>query len=167
MIAMTINDIPAFPSNSKVWVYQADRNLHDNEQFEINQLLSSFTKQWTAHNQDLSAWGGILYNRFIVLMVDESKAQASGCSIDSSVHFLKELEGRYNINLFDRLHLAYFNGDQINTVHRSEIDDLLESGELTPETIVFNNMITDKKGLDEKWMVPLKRSWAGSKVGAS
>jgi hypothetical protein len=161
---MTINDIPAFPEQSKVWIYQADRSFNESQQYEINRLIGSFTSQWTAHNQELRAWGGILYDRFIVLMVDETGAPASGCSIDASVHFLKSLQSQYGINLFDRLHLAYLKNDQLKTAHRSEIGELLAKGDLTPETQVFNNMVTTKQELDEKWLVPLRESWAGRLV---
>lgn len=161
---MTIKDVPAYPAESKVWVYQASRDIDETETFEINQLLKRFVAQWTAHNRELNGWGSILYDRFIVLMVDETKAPASGCSIDSSVHFLQEIERQYNLSLFDRLHLAYLKGDQLKTTHRSEVGSLAETGELTPETLVFNNMVTTKQGLNEQWLVPLRESWAGRLV---
>jgi len=47
----------------------------------------SVTISWTAHNNQLKAKGEIRYNRFLILIVDESQAGASGCSIDKSVPF--------------------------------------------------------------------------------
>ena len=69
----------------------------------------------------------IRYNRFIILIVDESHAGASGCSIDKSVHFMQQLEQEYGINLFDRFNLAYRNGEEILSVPRAKFEELLAS----------------------------------------
>src|SRR5476649_3050231 len=102
-----------FSENSRVWVYQSDKKLSDQEVQQIQAQLDSFTTGWTAHNSQLKAKAEIRYNRFLILVVDESQAGASGCSIDKSVHFMKELEQQFNINLFDRFNLAYRDGDEI------------------------------------------------------
>src|SRR5271165_5421624 len=96
-----------FSENSRVWVYQANKKLSDNEANQMQNDLNSFTTSWTAHNHQLKAKGEVRYNRFIILTVDESQAGASGCSIDKSVHFIKHLEQQFNINLLDRFNLAY------------------------------------------------------------
>ena len=76
---------------SKVWMYQSSRPLSPEEQQRINVEMQAFARQWTAHNQQLKAWGGVLEDRVLVLMVDETVAGASGCSIDKSVHFMQDL----------------------------------------------------------------------------
>src|ERR1700744_2326032 len=101
-----------FSENSRVWIYQSDRKLTDAETQQIQQYLNSFTTQWTAHNNQLKAKGEVRYNRFLVLIVDESQAGASGCSIDKSVNFMKRLEQQFGINLFDRFNLAYRDGEK-------------------------------------------------------
>src|SRR5476649_1492029 len=102
-----------FSENSRVWVYQSNRELSAAESSQIQQELNNFTTGWTAHNNQLKAKAEVRYNRFLILIVDESQAGASGCSIDKSVHFMKELEQQFNINLFDRFNLAYRDGDEI------------------------------------------------------
>src|SRR6202000_155504 len=102
-----------FSENSRVWIYQADRKLTDAEATEIQQYLSQFAQQWTAHNHQLKAKGEVRYNRFLILVVDETQAGASGCSIDKSVHFMQEIEKRFGINLFDRFNLAYRDGEEV------------------------------------------------------
>ncbi|HYG16403.1 MAG TPA: ABC transporter ATPase, partial [Bacteroidia bacterium] len=148
-----------FSPQSKVWVYQSDRFFTEAEVADLTDALQRFASQWTAHSHQLQAAGEVRYNRFIVLMVDETQASASGCSIDSSVHFLKGIEKHTGVSLFDRQQIAYRKGNEIKTVPMQELAAALESGELTPETIVFNNTVTTKAQLEANWEMPLQATW--------
>ncbi|MFA6246266.1 MAG: ABC transporter ATPase [Mucilaginibacter sp.] len=148
-----------FSSHSRVWVYQSDRKLTDAETLQAQVLLDNFTTGWTAHNNQLLAKAEIRYNRFLILFVDESQAGASGCSIDKSVNFMKQLEQHFGINLFDRFNLAYRDGEEILSVPRHQFEDLLKAGKINTETIVFNNLAQNITELQTKWEVPFKDSW--------
>src|ERR1700712_1888920 len=108
-----INLCMIFSEKSRVWIYQSDKQLSDENVSALQQQLDSFTTGWTAHNSQLKAKAEIRYNRFIILIVDESQAGASGCSIDKSVNYMKQIEQQFNINLFDRFNLAYRSGSEI------------------------------------------------------
>jgi hypothetical protein len=148
-----------FSENSRVWVYQGDRELTDNEALQIKVLLDNFTTGWTAHNNQLKAKAEIRYNRFIILIVDESQAGASGCSIDKSVHFMQQIEAQFGINLFDRFNLAYRQGSEVLSAPRSQFEELLKQGNINTDTIVFNNLVQNLAELENKWEVPFKNSW--------
>ncbi|TFF40808.1 ABC transporter ATPase [Mucilaginibacter psychrotolerans] len=148
-----------FSSHSRVWVYQSDRKLTDAETLQIQVLLDNFTTGWAAHNNQLKAKAEIKYNRFLILFVDESQAGASGCSIDKSVNFMKQLEQQFGINLFDRFNLAYRSGEEILSVPRNQFEELLKQGKITSDTIVFNNLAQTLADLQTKWEVPFKDSW--------
>ncbi|MBD1383918.1 ABC transporter ATPase [Mucilaginibacter rigui] len=148
-----------FSSHSRVWVYQSDRKLTDAETLQAQVLLDKFTTGWTAHNNQLLAKAEIRYNRFLILFVDESQAGASGCSIDKSVNFMKQLEQHFGINLFDRFNLAYRDGEEILSVPRHQFEELLKAGKINTETIVFNNLAQNITELQTKWEVPFKDSW--------
>ena len=148
-----------FSENSRVWVYQSDRKLTDAEVVQAQILLDNFTTGWTAHNNQLKAKGEIRYNRFFILIVDESQAGASGCSIDKSVHFMQQVEAKLSINLFDRFNLAYREGDEVLSVPRNAFEEMLKQGDINTETIVFNNMVQNLAELNNKWEVPFKDSW--------
>jgi hypothetical protein len=148
-----------FSENSRVWVYQSDRELTAGEVEQIKSQLDSFTTAWTAHNHQLKAKGDIRYNRFIILIVDESQAGASGCSIDKSVHFIKHLEQAFHINLLDRFNLAYREGSEVHSAPRLEFEAMLKQGDINTETIVFNNLVQNLNELQTKWEVPFKDSW--------
>lgn len=148
-----------FSPASKVWIYQSNRELTETETAKMQQVLNQFAKSWTAHNQQLKAAAQIAFNRFVILVVDESQAGASGCSIDKSVHLMKELEIEFNINLFDRFNTAYLQDDKILSVSREGLENLLKEGKVNNETIVFNNMVSTLADLQTSWQVPLKNSW--------
>jgi hypothetical protein len=148
-----------FSQHSRVWIYQADKKLTDEVVQQIQKELDKFTTGWTAHNNQLKAKGEVRYNRFLILIVDESQAGASGCSIDKSVHFMQNIGQHFNINLFDRFNLAYRDGEEILSLPRHAFEDMLKQGKINTETIVYNNMVQNLTELETKWEVPFKNSW--------
>jgi hypothetical protein len=148
-----------FSENSRVWIYQSDKQLSDENVSTLQQQLDNFTTGWTAHNNELKAKAEIRYNRFIILIVDESQAGASGCSIDKSVNYMKQIEQQFGINLFDRFNLAYRSGNEILSVPRHAFEELLVNKTIDTNTIVFNNMVQNIAELNTKWEVPFKDSW--------
>jgi hypothetical protein len=143
----------------RIWIYQADRELTEGEKEHILDKLSGFTSQWKAHGKALAAKAEIRYNRFVVIMVDDSVAPPTGCSIDKSVHLLKEIESELGITLFDRMQVAYRDNEDIKAVPRTEFERLVATGEVTDETVVFNNLVASYSELETKWEVPLRESW--------
>ena len=154
-----MTSIQNMPSDARVWVYQSDRVLSDAEVSALKAEGQKFIAGWSAHGASLRSGFDILYNYFIVLAVDEKQAAASGCSIDKSVSFIKELEKKFNLNLFDRMNVAYKNGNEIAVCTLSDFEKLAAQNIVTENTIVFNNMISTKAAFDKEWEVPLKNSW--------
>ena len=83
------------PDSSKIWIYQNQGAIPQETQKAIQAKLDVFVRQWAAHKVQLYGASAILEDHFIVLAVDENMTAASGCSIDSSVHFIKELEKEF------------------------------------------------------------------------
>ena len=143
--------LPELIPESKVWIYTANRELSLSEQDAINTELLPFVSEWAAHGQGLLGKSIILKNRFVILAVDESNATASGCSIDTSVRFVKELGTKLNIDFFDRLQL-YIEKD--NRFNRVALSDLHQYGDWD----VYNPMISTLKELRENWKIPVNSS---------
>jgi len=146
-------------ADSRVWVYQASREFSGEEINSIGELTREFLAGWTAHNNALNAGFEIRYNRFLILMVDEKSAGASGCSIDKSVHFIKSLEKKFGIDFFDRMSFAYKKDGAVETVNKIEFNKLYSKGILNSDSIVFNNLIETREQLATRWEIPLKNSW--------
>lgn len=155
-----IPGIDLFADSSRVWIYQSSRAFTPQEAEEMQLLTSQFAAQWTAHSHQLKATGAVLYERFVVLLVDENQANASGCSIDSSVHFIRQLETKYGLSLFDRTTLCYRHNGMLKTCSLQDIRRMLAQGELEAGTTVFNNLVQSKKDFLTAWEIPLQQSWA-------
>ena len=145
--------------NSKVWVYQSNREFTTNEVDEISILIEKFVGNWKRHGDDLKASYQIKYNQFIILAVDESYNNISGCSIDASANLFKQIEDKYNVELFNKLNTAFKDGDNINIVSLSEFQKYVSEQKINTKTIVFNNMVKTKKELETKWEVAADESW--------
>ena len=154
-----------FSEQSRVWIYQSDRELYEDEVKQLHEILNKFAAEWTAHNHQLKAKAEIRYNRFLILIVDENQAGASGCSIDKSVNFIKRLEQEFGIKLLDRFNLAYREGEKVLSAPRDEFEDLLRSGKINSNTIVYNNLVQNLEQLETKWEVPFKESWHNQLFG--
>lgn len=144
---------------SRVWIYQGEREYSTVEIEALKKRVSTFVESWTSHSKLVKANYELRYNRFLVLMLDESHVAAGGCSIDSSVHFIKSLESEFQNSMTDRMKFAFKIGERVEVVSRNEFEKLLDEGAITEDTTVFNNLVTTKRELDTNWEVPLKKSW--------
>lgn len=152
-------DFRNLSDQSRVWIYQVNRKLNQNEEAEIMEHGKRFVDDWTAHGKELLADFQIFYKQFIVLFADETLMKASGCSIDASIRFIKEIEAGYNLNLFDRLNIAFKINNSVDCLRINDFQTALEKGHLNENTIVFNNLVETKAEFESKWEVPLKESW--------
>ena len=149
----------SFSPQSKVWIYQGDRPFTTDEKSAIQQQLNDFTSQWKAHGHQLQAKAEILYNYFIVFIVDEASAGTTGCSIDASVRIIKGIEQEFGIDLFNRFNIAYKVDDKVVVVNKEDFETLISIKKITPESIVFNNLVQNLADFENKWEVPFKDSW--------
>lgn len=149
----------SFSPQSRVWIYQSDRKFTSTEENEILNKLAAFTNQWKAHGNELLAKAEIRYGFFIIITVDESRAGVTGCSIDSSVRLIKEIEQEYHVDLFNRFNMAYKVNGEVVVNNKEDFETLVNIKQITPETIVFNNMVQNLAELETKWEVPFQNSW--------
>jgi hypothetical protein len=150
----------AFAAGSKVWTYVAARPFTDVEQARAQSALDAFTRNWTAHNQELKARAEIVAHQIILLVVDETQAGASGCSIDKSVHFLETLGDDLGVDLFDRMQFGWIDDDgQIRVNSRDQLTKMKESGEISEITPMINTLAATLADLRDRWSIPLHASW--------
>jgi len=156
-----------FHPDSRVWIYQGSRIFSLSEALEIEELLKEFTIQWKSHGTPVKGAAYLFFGQFIILMAYETATGISGCSTDSSVRLIKEIENRFSVNLFDRTMLAFIIKEKIQLLPLSQLHYAVENGFLTEETLYFNNLVATKEELETKWIVPLKNSWLNSKISFS
>lgn len=121
--------------------------------------LEQFIAGWTSHQRQLSACGELQHRQFIILAVDETQSGASGCSIDKSVHFLKQIEAAFGVSLFDRMQFAWWEGEGVRTADSGSFADLYREGRVSPDTLVFDNLVKTRGEWTDGWLKPLSKSW--------
>lgn len=151
-------DLIALPEDSRVWVYASDKTISDKNSEQIMDALYTFSQQWKSHGHELDCYAQLFHNQFLVFVADSSSLP-SGCSVDSSVHFIQKLGEHYEVDLFDRLTFQYFDGQHIKNIKKSELKDAYISGQVNDETLFFNNLVQSKSEFINDWIIPLKDSW--------
>ena len=147
------------PDESKIWIYQSNRKLSDDETSAIETDLETFLSQWTAHGTSLSCSYELKYNRFIIIGVDQEVQNPTGCSIDASVQFIQSIEKQYNIDLLDKMNVTFKLGDHIAHKTLADFKKMAKDKAVTENTIVFNNLINNVAEYNNSWEVPAIDSW--------
>jgi hypothetical protein len=162
-----LQSIPTgFAADSKVWIYQCNRPLREQEVLEINEQLHNFYTQWLSHGQVVKGWAQCLYNQFIVIMADETASGVSGCSTDGMVRIIKSFEKQYLIELFDRLTITFLVNEKVQPLPMQQIAYAIEKNYLQVDALLFNNLVDTKQKLEQEWLIPLNKSWLWGRIEA-
>ena len=148
------------PEDSRIWIYQSNKKFNESQLVKLSEKLHGFIDSWSAHENPLKASFTIMHNRFLIIGVDESYCQLTGCSIDKSTKVVQKLEEEMDLTFFDRFQVAFRDGDIVQGCSLNEFKKMVKDGNLSiNKTKVFDNMLSTKKELEEKWEKPIKKSW--------
>ncbi len=153
-----------FCDDSRVWIYQSSRLFFVSEALEIEAMLENFVSVWLSHGAKVKGYANLLFGQFIVMMADEQQINVSGCSTDSSLHLIKEVERRFKVSMFNRTNLAFVIKNKVQVLPMAQLNHAIQHGFLDVETIYFNNTVINKKDLLEKWLIPIKDSWLADRL---
>ncbi|MGY5352948.1 ABC transporter ATPase [Wenyingzhuangia sp. IMCC45533] len=147
------------PDNARVWVYQSNREFTDTEIDLIASRTTEFVEQWTRHGENVRGSFTIVHQRFLIVAVDQDFMEVSGCSIDASVKLVQQLQAELQVDMLDKLAIAYKNNKEVTITTLAEFGKKVKNKEINANTIVFNNMVNTKIGVETQWEVPAKESW--------
>jgi hypothetical protein len=160
---MDLNIQPHLPEDfsqaSKVWIYQSSRLFLISEALEMEDMLKQFVGSWKSHGAPVKGFANLFFGRFIILMADETHTGVGGCSTDSSVHLIKEIEKKYQVEMFNRQMLGFIIKDKIELLPLSQVPYAIENNFINESTLYFNNAITTKKQLLTEWITLAGHSW--------
>jgi len=156
-----------FDPGSRVWVYQSNRVFSIAEALEIEDLLKEFTGRWLSHGAPVKGAGYLFFGQFIILVADEIATGVSGCSTDSSVRLIKDMETRFGVNLFDRTTLAFVVKNKIQLLPLAQLQYAADNGFIGPDTLYFNNLVQTQDELAQGWIIPVRDSWLAKKISFS
>lgn len=155
-----------FNDNSKVWIYQSSRLFTMQEAFTLEDMFSNFLQNWKSHGARVKGFANLYFGRFIVLMADETNVTVGGCSTDSSVRLIKQIEETFNVNMFDRQQLAFYIKDKIEILPFSQLQYAFNNNFINKETLFFNSIVNTKKDLEENWITPIYKTWLVNRINA-
>jgi hypothetical protein len=153
-----------FDPSSRVWVYQSSRLFTISEALQIEEMINEFAQNWLSHGVPVKGAAHLFFGQFVVLMADELATGVSGCSTDSSVRLIKEIEKEFGVNMFDRLALAFIVKDKVQVLPMPQLKHAVEQGFITADTLFFNNVVLTKEQLENSWIIPAKDSWLAKKI---
>jgi len=153
-----------FDPGSRVWIYQSSRLFTVSEALQIEEMINQFAQNWLSHGMPVKGAAHLFFGQFVILMADESATGVSGCSTDSSVRLIKEIEKIFGVNMFDRLALAFINKNKVQILPMPQLKYGVEQGFITGDTLFFNNVVLTKEELENNWIIPAKDSWLAKKI---
>jgi hypothetical protein len=153
-----------FNPKSRVWIYQSSRLFSFSEAFELETLMEEFIANWKSHGAAVKGYANLFYGQFIVLMADESEATVGGCSTDSSVRLIKQIEDTFKVDMFNRQSLAFVVKDKVQILPIHQMNYAMENGFINDETLYFNNLVATKEDLINNWIIPINKSWLINKI---
>ena len=110
------------------------------EALQIESILEDFVENWNSHGVPVKGYANLFFGQFIVIMADETATGVSGCSTDSSVRMIREIEKLFNTNMFDRMSLAFIRDDKVQMLPLQQLNYAITNGFITGDTIYLNNL---------------------------
>ena len=130
-----------FHADSRVWVYQSSRMFALSEALQMEEILNHFTATWKSHGVDVKGFATLLFGQFIIIMADETATGVSGCSTDSSVRMIKQIEESFKVEMFNRQALAFVVKDK-KMLHRLELLEKIDDDDRETILKVVDNYLT-------------------------
>lgn len=154
----------ALPDDSRLWVFPVQDPLDPHQVSTLLRTVETFLDGWAAHGAPLTAGCSWVEDRFLLVAVDQATVPPSGCSIDSMVRVLKELEGSLGQRIVDHGPVYYRDsGGEVRRLSRKEFRAASQAGSVTPDTPVFDTTLTDLGALRKgRLEVPARESWHGA-----
>jgi hypothetical protein len=150
--------------SSRVWIYQSSRLFLLGEALQIEDMLQEFVQHWNSHGDPVKGYANLLFGQFVVLIADETATGVSGCSTDSSVRVIKQIEQQFGVNMFDRQTLAFVVKDKVQLLPLSQLSYAAANGFINADTPYFNNLVATLEDLMNNWIVPVKLSWLAGRM---
>ena len=145
--------------HSRIWVYPCNRMLSEQENLQAQTYCKEFVEGWTAHSVELQGSSAVIQNRFIILAVDENSHGASGCSIDSSVNFVKSLGAKLGVEFLNGGKVALQLDTGIELVTTKEVSNLFDLGQIDENTVLYDHLVPTMGEFRSRWETSIANSW--------
>ena len=160
---MPLVPFSALPDSARIWVFGSDVPVTGAPADTLLSEVDQYLDQWKAHGFPLKAAREWRDNRFLIVGIDPTAEQASGCSIDGLFRQLQQIQKTIGAQLVGGGRVFY--RDPTGTTQattREEFNALKTKGAIGPRTPVFDTSLTRLDDWKAKFERPLAESWAAS-----
>jgi hypothetical protein len=162
---MPLVPFSALPPSARIWVFASDVPLNGAVADTLLAEVDSYLSQWKAHGFPLKAAREWRENRFLVIGIDPTEEQASGCSIDGLFRALQQLQKTIGAQLVGGGRVFYRDATgATQSIPREEFSSLTAKVKIGPTTPVFDTSITRLDDWRARFETPLAESWAASLI---
>ena len=156
----------ALPDAARIWIFASDRPLDANESALLLRDVDAFLDDWKAHGTPLRNAREWVNDQFLVIGVDPSAEQASGCSIDGLFRSLQQLGDRLGTSLVSGGRIFYQDASgATRRALRAEVRSAVQTGALTADSPVFDTSLTTAGDFRRRFEQPARGTWVGSLIG--
>ena len=152
-------DFTTLSEQAKVWIYPSSRKFYPQEVEEIEAKIKNFVTNWNPKDDRFLCSYQFLYNRFIIISVEESVSSITNEQMDFLVCFIMDLQNTYKVQLLDRMNVCFKQGKYIQYKELKEFKKLLKNKTVSKKTVLFDNLITTKFDFENYWQVSIEDSW--------
>ena len=150
----TLTDI----NQVRVWIYRSIKKLSPELEAEILEKGKGFIGEWASHGAKLNSDFKILNHHFLVFFVDQNFESASGCSIDTSVAFIREIEAKHQLGLLDRQKMAFLKEEEVVLFDFNQLKQVYDEGIISDATPIFDPLVQNKAEFDHRFLSPFSES---------
>ena len=160
---MPLVPFSALPPSARIWVFGSDKPVSGAPADTLLAEVDQYLDQWKAHGFPLKAAREWIEDRFLVIGIDPTAEQASGCSIDGLFRQLQLVQRTVGAQLVGGGRVFY--RDSTGTPQVTTRDDfaaLMANGAVSAATPVFDTSLTRLEDWKARFEKPLADSWAMS-----
>lgn len=151
--------LAALPGHARTWIYKSAVPFTAEQAAALREQGLAFTNAWTSHGEAVIAGFDVVKDHFVVIAADLRKMTICGGAIDASVQLIKRLEGSLGLSLTDRMVVLYEKDGVVESCRVPEVEGLLKRGDLTADTLVFDDLVATKADMDARFLTPLRSTW--------
>lgn len=143
----------SLPDNSKIYIYPSNRKFYENELPIIDEKIRQFFQKFEA----TKIFYEIKYSRFIIVFVSD-ETPLSMDENDEFISFIFSLEKTFEVSLIDKINVCFKQGEYVQLKEIPDFKKLIKNKGVSEKTIVFDNLIINKKEYEDCWEIPAGES---------
>ena len=145
------------PHATRLYIFSSTQKIIEPVLSQIISDALKFLAQWKAHGQPLQTDFKLLFSKFLVFSIDESRVQLSGCSIDALFKFMQQIEVHYKLTLLNRFLLDFIEQNTLQSILIHEEPDTFKLLKHN-NSLVFNHQINTLTDFKHHWLIPFNQS---------